>query len=311
MKTLRIFGMVLFAVLMCVNFASCSNEEEFNIQKKKEYTISLNCVGEILNIEQNVESRNAETKVITITVLKSDGKRYARGSFDLTEAINVKLLDGEIYTFKANYVPDNSGTATNEFEYPNDTEQYAFPWKYYESDWYWGFYSDYTPSKDNDVINIHLKRMSFSVKFIAEGLHEEATLKVRLEECQANTSDQNLHILTNSNNTSESFYTFPRNNFEDVYTGILENEEYVNYYCTTNITVELTRTDGVKVALGSFPITVERNKRTTVVLKLKDSDITTEKGFNITIDESDLEDGSQFEIDGDEGTVTEKDIIIN
>ena len=46
MKTLRLIGMALMAVLMCVNFVSCSNEEltPDDPNQEKYITVGLACV---------------------------------------------------------------------------------------------------------------------------------------------------------------------------------------------------------------------------------------------------------------------------
>ena len=41
MKTLRFIGMALFAVLMCVNFASCSSDDDLNEENDNKKTKKL------------------------------------------------------------------------------------------------------------------------------------------------------------------------------------------------------------------------------------------------------------------------------
>ena len=48
MKTLRFIGMALFAVLMCVNFTSCSNDQNTPTTEEQEfYTVQIGMGGEL------------------------------------------------------------------------------------------------------------------------------------------------------------------------------------------------------------------------------------------------------------------------
>lgn len=66
MKTFRMIGMALFAVLMCVNFTSCSSEDEDEVEIPEDFSI----IGTWKMIEGDMDSW-------TITFLE-DGTGYER-----------------------------------------------------------------------------------------------------------------------------------------------------------------------------------------------------------------------------------------
>ena len=117
MKTLRMFGMVLFAVLMCVNFASCSNEEitPDNPNQEKYITVGLDCVGEYLEIKDSPLSR-AGGDAYEIQVYTVGEGAYAHGKFSSLDGLTIKLFKHKKYRFKIAVTVGDSGYDT-QFEY--------------------------------------------------------------------------------------------------------------------------------------------------------------------------------------------------
>ena len=84
MKTLRMIGMALFAVLMCVNFAACSNEENEVPQERKEIMVSLGFGGDF-EISESPLSRATSNDLYFIQVGQgslSSAKMCSYGLFD-------------------------------------------------------------------------------------------------------------------------------------------------------------------------------------------------------------------------------------
>lgn len=151
MKTFRLIGMALLAVLMCANFAACSSGEEPQVpqpngpEEPRKITVPVNLNG-LVDVEEMPMSRaEAESNDLYLIYFRQmDGNTetsYAYGLFDKTTGINVTLMEGESYQvlavaikngknkiFKAadgTYAAPFKAKLTNDFTYCKG-EKYVF-----------------------------------------------------------------------------------------------------------------------------------------------------------------------------------------
>lgn len=313
MKTLRMFGMALFAILMSVNFASCNSEEIIKPSEPQKCTISLGCVGEILEITNKPISKATESEsesgLYTFKIIdKEDSKIWAEGSFKSIENLTVDLLENKVYRFEVTYEPENTSTPTNEFDYTLKEASNINIYNYYvKTDAYYGLLSEYTAIA-NGIVEIYMKRMSFGLNVAVEDLSEGASVTVNLypvyNDCRK------ICELTNSVQEYDAIYVFDKGHYSSIYKGIWDNDNsiYVNYYTNPTLEILLKRTDGKEIVLATEQIMLERNKKTYIKIKIGQSDDTTSGEFDITFEEEDMEDGKGYDVDGDEGTIIETTI---
>lgn len=301
--------MVLFAIFMCVNLASCSSDDVVENQEPQKITVSLDCVGEILDVTHEPLLRTARCNLYEISVYTEDGAKYAVGSFDAIDNLTIDLLDGKTYSFKVSYTLNYPNTPTNKFNYSVSSGSNALTPEYYRFfDVYYGAIDKYTPTINGNV-EIYMKRMSFGLKLVANGLVDGASIRTELKRNYYDTTTEAPETLTYSSPECEKIYSFTENTWDKVYQGVLENGDYVNYYETASLQIFLTRTDGIEVDLGKYDILVERNKKICVNINIGESASMTSNGIVITQEEEEMSDGKQYEIDGEEGTITETPII--
>lgn len=123
MKTLKFIVLSLLTIMMGMNLASCSSENDVIAPKPdtetvapKEYTVSLGLKGEIVNItESPLATRAAEKNdLYGIQVYSSPDKEghyegyteYAYGLYDDVGKMTIKLLEGYKFKFVATMVVD-------------------------------------------------------------------------------------------------------------------------------------------------------------------------------------------------------------
>ena len=110
MKSLRLVAMAMMAVMMCMNFASCSNEDVLASEDPKEpkyVTVGLGCTGEFLEFSESQMGRAATDELYGIQVyaLTENGTDsygnptyqstyYAYGMFTSLDNVKIKLLEG-------------------------------------------------------------------------------------------------------------------------------------------------------------------------------------------------------------------------
>ena len=144
MKSLRLFAMAMMTVMMCMNFASCSNEDVLapeDPQGEKYVTVGLGCTGEFLEFSDSPMGRAATDELYGIQVyaLTEDGTYsdgtpkysstpYAYGVYTSLDNVKIRLLQGQKYKFKVGIVIDpykyNTGVYSffNEYLTKNTTE---------------------------------------------------------------------------------------------------------------------------------------------------------------------------------------------
>ena len=116
-------------------------------------------------------------------------------------------------------------------------------------------------------------------------------------------------ICTLTNNEAyDAIYSFPDWKYSKVYKGVSSGDTYVNYYENADLKIILKRVDGVQQTLAEETIIVERNKKTYATINVGKKDDALSSGITITIDDEDMSDGTQYDIDGEEGTITKTEI---
>lgn len=309
MKTLRMFGMALLAILMCVNFTSCSNEDDLEIQEPQKCTISLGCTGEILDITNKPLSRNGEEELGLYTIqVVSNSKICAEGTFKSLAGLTVDLFLGETYMFLVTYEPNNTSDATNSFDYTLKNYSFGNSHAYLvKGDSYFGQLNEYVATA-NGVAEIYMKRMSFGLNVTVTDLPEDASVTVQIDPTYDSFSPYYYKIceLTNTVDEYDEIYILDKRDYQTVYRGIWDNSAWVNFYFTkARLQVLLKRTDGKEVVLAENDIKIERNKKTFIKIKIGNSADITSGGFDITFEEGDFGDGNEYEVNGDEGTIVE------
>ena len=149
MKTFRLIGMALVAMCLCMNFASCSNEDMVapeDPQEEKYVTVGLGCTGEFLEFSDSPLSRTTTEELYGVQVyaltpngsdyyeetgeevIHYESTPYAYGMFTSLEDVKIRLLEGHKYKFEVSIVIDP-------FKYTLDS--------YYQNHWFGKEYTEY------------------------------------------------------------------------------------------------------------------------------------------------------------------------
>lgn len=127
MKTLRMFGLALLVVSLCVSLNSCTKgiTEDIPIQNGgKTYEVQLNLGGEFVEISETPLVRSDTSHqyyAVEIYCMKNDGSDsnysyYAAGVFDNVEAMKITLLGGYKYKFICTSACDGEDKFTIEYD---------------------------------------------------------------------------------------------------------------------------------------------------------------------------------------------------
>lgn len=330
MKTLRFIGMALFAVLMCVNFASCSNDENEVPKTGEEIIVSFGLKGEI-NVSESPLGR-AETapeletnpdlygiQIYSCPVSSSTYEPYAYGLFDDVSSLNISLIKGYKYKVSVLLIKDgktkiNLNSVNGRYDYPFDLavgESFTFSTiKKIDSDSsislngggtylhapvekYYGETTDFIPSDDNNSIDIYMKKMFYAINFIAENL-TEGKLSIL-----AGAFKERIEIIS------------PENTFYRLFSIKTPSWAYTSDDSTEKLTLDFiwTKTDGADIPLGNLEIAVKRNKLYTITIKVAHQNSTS--GLNFTIENEEMTNGENITFENGEivdtniGTETE------
>lgn len=297
MKTLRFIGMALFAIFMCANFVTCSNEEvEPNSSEK--VTVNFDLTGHFLDIENTPLGRATGNNFYGIQVytITNTGNKipYAFGTLSSLEDVTIDLIKSQKYKFEVTVVIDGADSFTpagdftwssvkdeymGKFTYstslkikPNETSSYA----YLPFDRYYGVLEEYLPT-ENGTVTIDTKRVSYGIKFIAENLYNGClTVKYSYYPYLEIPVD-----LTSDNPSHEQVLTF---------SGLLEN--VYNFYDSHTDEISFTLTwklnaDDPGTSLGTYNVTVKPNVKSTVKINVN-SIGTSSNGITINTDETDM-----------------------
>lgn len=324
------FKMTLAAVLMCVNFASCSSDDDFGPnesnkpQKPKEYIVSLGYTGELSVSESPLSRAEAEEKNdlygFSVTYCpnvagQTTYEPYAYGLFDDITSIKVKLLEGYKYRFATTMIVNGKNVIhyvgneykwpflmilNNEFTYSDKLMNYVEystinnpSYNRYPADRYYGNLADFIPSEENDNAQIYMKRVVFGAKFVAENL-DEGKLNVIVEKAPSVT------LTPEEAATEEIIYTL---------SGVKSAYETDDYSEEVAINIKWVKANSVTVPLGEHKINFKRNKLTTITIKV--ADITSDNNVSVELEDEEMGEGDNITIENGEifdttiGTETE------
>lgn len=301
--------------------------EEPTIEKPtnpKEYIVSLGFSGEITNIEESPLSRAVTNDLYGIQVYSkpSSGgeyKLYAYGLFDDKANMNIKLLEGYKYKFECTMVVDGKNkiykdsqgyylpfflspgggvSVQHTFVYSTSSQMTALVYgvstevekgavKHLRADRYYGQVLDYDPIENGNV-GIEMKRVSFGLKVITEGL-TEGKIKITLKDA------------------SDLYITYPNIEVQDIYVfygtyGSGSSWILDTYSETIPLSMTWEKSDGAIIPLVSQDITFKRNKLTTITVKVKDNSIN--NGVDVSQENTPMGDGGNITIDTSNGTDT-------
>ena len=323
MKTFRFIGMALFAVLMCVNFASCSNENEIvpnEPQKPKEYTVSLGFTGDI-SISESPLSRTTEkeTDLYGFIVLSKPTNEennaytniYAYGLFDDVSNLNIKLLEGYKYKFVSTMVVN--GTNVIFWNPSNEFKSYGLPFRmllknaftYSEAGCPYEYNLRFSDSSTGSTYNI-THSLPIADRYYGELLDfkpsdesNKANIYMERTVFGAKFVSENLNegkLKIEMTGAALIELTPDKTQIENIYT-ISPNSAYgkgeISVSHATTITWE--KSDGAIVPLGEFNLTFKRNKMTTVTIKV--NDMSAENGIGITLDDEEMTEGDNITIE--------------
>ena len=313
MRTFRLIGMALLAVVMCVNFTSCSNEEVVSDEptQDKYITVGLGCVRENIDITDSPLSRAATTNdlygIQVYTV--EDGWNlipYAYGVFNTLDNVTVKLLSQKTYKFEITVVIDGnsrgfsfwyggSGTqGSGQFAYSPDVYLSLSSGGYVGNDYVWNFerfygeLDNYTPV-ENENVTIETKRVSYGAKYIAENLSEGC---IDIKVANKNSEGNPLYKvnLTTTNYENDNIYTFR---------DILDAYKNNDYSVENTLIITWTKDNGDVIPLGTYTVTFKRNVKTTI--RIKAGDLSVNKGITVTKEDTPFsDDENEYIIEGGE-----------
>lgn len=310
MKTFRLIEMALLAVVMCVNFTSCSNEEVVSDEptQDKYITVGLGCVRENIDITDSPLSRAAATtndlygiQVYTIEegIEGEQAIPYAYGIFNTLDNVTVKLLSQKTYKFRISVVIDGysrmigfshggigADMSMGQFFYSTGTYLMLTSTRSYNVESFYGELDNYTPV-ENENVTIETKRVSYGAKYIAENL-SEGCIDIDVAEYIGNT----LYTvnLTTANYEKDNIYTF-----YDVSGAYYNND----YSANRNLTINWTKDNGEVVPLGTYTVTFKRNVKTTI--RIKAGDLSINNGITVTKEDTPFsDDENEYIIEGGE-----------
>lgn len=341
MKSLRLVAMAMMAVMMCMNFASCSNEDVLASEDPKEpkyVTVGLGCTGEFLEFSESQMGRAATDELYGIEVfaLTENGTdsygnpryievNYAYGMFTSLDNVKIKLLEEQKYRFKVSIVIDPFKNGSNywfslfynsyfnkngtQFVYSSSDEinVTSIDGKY-NYDIYYGELDVYTPKK-NESVEIHTKRVAYGVKYEATGLGDGDTFLVEVKRAG---DLYKLYDIEFGAENYEGIYTFYSiygawrgREISGSYDSTTGKHEYENYYSDKHLTISWKKADGTIVPMGTYMVTFKRNVKTTIRIKAENLDL--DNGILVYKEEVSMADDDViYDISG--GTVVEKDV---
>ena len=301
--------MALFAVLMCVNFASCSNENDTPSTEEQEfYTVKLGWDGEILDITEEPLSRTATADLYGIQIYSTPNKdlaegetpiwtAYAYGLFEDPSNISANLLKGYKYKFVATMVKDGKnklgaysspfmlvGNATTipgtDFNYASHPyfnglgNGYTFTtngqYYHFNSDRYYGELVDYDPAT-SQIATIPMKRTAFGASFVAINTVSKTG---KLEIMMQSAPKMEIEFVAGE---IDEFWAKDIFTFYDVAAAYATD----GYTETIPVTFNWHRDDGGTIPLGTHNITYKRNRNTIVTIKIKNAGTDEAVGFSI------------------------------
>ena len=327
MKRSTPFTLILCSLFVLITSNSCTKDNTDDSPEVKTHQVTFTFGGEMPDVEYTPLSRVESSDLIGIQVYscpESDISGmaytpYAFGLFDTMENMTLGLLEGYQYKFTATLLVDgknklqgfgnyftlpfevqnqmNINLTMNIFLINNDsyytslstgrTYMHSGYYDYPTIDRYYGETFNYIP-KENGKVTIDMKRVVFGVKYIINGM-TEGSLSVRMKDAPE------LIIPSNATDSEAPIYTETIiHSFASIY-GAYSNDAYQE---SLPITFVWTK-DNVEIPQGTFTFDFKRKQITTIKFNITEGDLL-DNGMNITIEEGDLINGSEFSVENGE-----------
>ena len=346
MKTLKLFGMALFAVLMCVNFASCSSDTKFIDDEQEFYTVKIGWRGD-WNVTYEPLSRIASDDVYGIQVYTTPDKEdsqegwtaYAYGLFDDAENISIKLMKGYKYKFVATMVKNAKNVLSNSSNY------FDKPFNIGIHQGGGGFFQETVLLNNSFTYGTNtfwneLQSGESSLKQSSNGQYsfEHPNTDRFYGECLNYVPNQNEDVsiplkrvsfgasfvaintvaktgkldiqLTDAPKLEIDFTAGQLDQFwaKDIFTfcDIKEAYDGDDFSEVISVTINWIRDDGATIPLGTHPITYKRNKNTIVTIKI--NNISSDDTIGFTIDNKETLDFDNMDQDNDT-TIEDGEIV--
>lgn len=347
MKSLRLVAMAMMAVMMCMNFASCSNEDVLASEDPKEpkyVTVGLGCTGEFLEFSESQMGRAATDELYGIQVyaLTENGTDsygnptyqstyYAHGMFTSLDNVKIKLLEEQKYRFYVSIVidPFKNGSIPwfgYNYTYNSYFNQHGTQFVYssssmisvgaildssygqYNYDRYIGELDVYTPEQ-NESVEIHTKRVAYGVKYEATGLGDGDSFLVEVKRAGGSSKLYDIEFGTEN---YESIYTF-----DDIWSAWRGRSISGSYDSTTgkyeyeNYYIDKHLTIYWKKADGTVvpmgTYTVTFKRNVKTTIRIKAENLNLDNGILVYKEEVSMADDDVI-YDISGGTVVEKDV---
>lgn len=329
---------LLFALCAMLGTLSCDKLTDFidapQAPQAEYYTVSLGFEGDIeVEYEPLVRAQeNSDFYGINVyyapAVIVDEGApiawtAYARGLFDNTDDLTIKLLVGYQYKFVATMLKDGkermlgtnntpfyingASTPMGEFIYGLDIFTSLGSGNVYlknpqgiyhrpNVERYYGELEEYVPGENGGKAKIKMSRTSFGAKFNAKGeLAKSGSLEIQMAEAPLMVLD-----LNDSNQISDIF------SFSNVRAAWLDN----NYSETFAVVLKYVREDGTVIPLGDFDITFKRNNTTVVKVNVGDGTKAGTLGFELE-EVGEMEDNPELETEIENGEIVDTEVNTN
>lgn len=333
----------LFA-LGCLLLSACSNEMEEPISGEplspKEYTVSIGMTGEIVEVTETPMSKAGDATIddlygIQVYSCPVDGTTtkytpYAYGLFTDVSVLNIKLLAGYKYQFKATMVVDGKeklrGTSTfsspffiNGIEYSSapistaftfsdknsmsglvscnsylQNTQGSYSYNRPNTERFYGEVTDYVPT-ENGQVKISMGRASYKVKVVVTGdKFTEGKVKVTMAE------SPDFYVVYEEDKNNDHFE-------EDTYTFQYVDKAVLDKQYSEKVKTSFywIKDNGTEIPLKTnYEFEFKRNKQTTITIKVDD---TQENGVGVEAIDDDITLGDNYYIENGEVTDTPVD----
>lgn len=320
MKTFRSFGLVILSVILGLNVTSCNTDEPVidGPATTKEYTISINMTGEILDVNYSPLTRSESNDLYGIQVYSAPADDeyaayapYAFGLFDNVNELSIQLLADKKYKFEATLLVDGKNilayyghyyrtpfdisdpykvnTPLNTFALSNDCyftclstgrTELNFGSYYYEHPTADRYYGEMIDyiPVEDGKVGIDMKRVVFGCKYIVEGM-DGGSLKILMD------GAPEVEIFSPSTETQDIIYSFSN-----------ARAAYLANDYSENIPVSFIWTkDGKEIPQGDFSFTFRRKQITTITMKINSDAIHQDVGVNL--EEGGLETGDNMTVE--------------
>lgn len=324
MKTFRLIGMALLAIVLCANFTGCSKNDAIpESEEVKEYIVSLGVGGEISITESPLSRADMNKDLHGIQVYSCPNTKnsttytpYAYGLFDDVTSLKIKLLDGYKYKFivttvingkdRINWIGNNKyGNPFSCYGKSDGSDvEIMNTFKYTSTEYFYGLGRGNSWS---DIENTFVERPNLD-RFYGEYLDyipkENDSLIISMKRASFGVKfvadNFTEGILTISMEDAPKItIAYPSESFYDVFSFYYTESAYQtdNYSETVLTSISWEKNDGVSIPLGNYNITFKRNKLTTINIKIVEKIIN--NGIGIQLDEE-LEDGDNITIENGE-----------